>query len=226
VLEAHLRVSERFRGIRNVAVWDADKSIRTTAVEAPRGLMAEGKFREGFARLNRHGLSFETWIYHPQIPELADLATAFPDTKIILDHVGGAVGIGVYENRREEIFADWRRSILDIAQRPNVSVKLGGLGMHVFNFGFDRGERPPSSEQLAAAWRPYVETCIEAFGVDRCMFESNFPVDKRTCSYAVLWNAFKRLAAGASAEEKTALFAGTAAKFYRLEMPQARRVAA
>jgi L-fuconolactonase len=225
VLEAHCRVSDRFRGVRHVAVWDEDKTIRTTAMESPRGLLADGKFREGFSRLAPRGLTFETWIYHPQIPDLADLAAAFPDTKIVLDHVGGPVGVGVYENRRKDVFDDWRGSIREIAQRPNVSVKLGGLGMHVFGFGFDRAERPASSEQLAAAWGPYVETCIEAFGVERCMFESNFPVDKRTCSYAVLWNAFKRLAGGASAEEKAALFAGTAARFYRIEDPRARLAA-
>jgi L-fuconolactonase len=218
VLEAHCRVSERFRGIRQCAVWDEDKSIKTTSMEYPPGLLLDTKFREGFARLAPLGLHFETWIYHPQIGDLADLATAFPDTNIVLDHVGGPIGIGVYTNRRKEIFADWRRAIEDVAKRPNVTVKLGGLGMQVFGFGFEHAERPPSSEKLAEAWRPYVETCIEAFGVDRCMFESNFPVDKRSCSYAVLWNAFKRIAAGSSAEEKAALFSKTAAQFYRLEL--------
>ncbi len=218
VLEAHCRVSERFRGVRQCAVWDADASIRTTSMEYPPGLLLDAKFREGFARLAPLGLHFETWIYHPQIGDVADLASAFPDTKIVLDHVGGPIGIGVYTGRRKEIFTGWRRSIEDVAKRPNVTVKLGGLGMQVFGFGFEHAERPPSSEQLAEAWRPYIETCIEAFGVERCMFESNFPVDKRSCSYAVLWNAFKRIAADASAEEKAALFSKTAAKFYRLEL--------
>ncbi|MGO9007943.1 MAG: amidohydrolase family protein [Beijerinckiaceae bacterium] len=225
VLEAHCRASERFRGVRQSAVWDADKTIKSTPAEFPRGLMAEAKFREGVGRLAPLDLSFEAWIYHTQIPELADLAAAFPDTNIVLDHVGGPLGIGVYAQRRSEVFADWRRNIQDIAKRPNVNVKLGGLGMHVFGFGFDQSDRPASSDQLADAWRPYVETCIEAFGVGRCMFESNFPVDKRTCSYAVLWNAFKRIAAGSSAEEKATLFATTAARFYRLDQPQARIVA-
>jgi L-fuconolactonase len=204
--------------VRQCAVWDADASIRTTSMEYPPGLLLDAKFREGFARLAPLGLHFETWIYHPQIGDVADLASAFPDTKIVLDHVGGPIGIGVYTGRRKEIFTGWRRSIEDVAKRPNVTVKLGGLGMQVFGFGFEHAERPPSSEQLAEAWRPYIETCIEAFGVERCMFESNFPVDKRSCSYAVLWNAFKRIAAGASAEEKAALFSKTAAKFYRLEL--------
>ena len=83
-------------------------------------------------------------------------------------------------------------------------------------FTVHTGELPPSSEELAAGWRPYIETCIAAFGTERAMFESNFPVDKGSCGYAALWNAFKRIAAGCSAAEKAALFVGTATKFYRL----------
>jgi predicted TIM-barrel fold metal-dependent hydrolase len=219
VLEAHLRASDRFRGIRQIAVWDADKTIKTTRGEAPRGLLLDAKVREGFSRLAPLDLSFETWLYHPQIPELADLASAFPRTRIVLDHLGGPVGIGVYADHRKEVFEEWRRNIRELAQRPNVSIKLGGLGMHVFGFGFDRAERPASSTQLAVAWRPYVETCIEAFGVERCMFESNFPPDKQSGGYTELWNAFKRITSGASATEKQALYSGTAAKVYRLTAP-------
>ena len=163
-------------------------------------------------------MSFDSWLYHPQIPELADLASHFPDTPIILDHVGAPLAIGVYANLREEVFKIWRSNIQDLARRPNAYVKLGGMGMHCFGFGFEDADTPPSSQQLAQAWRPYVETCIEAFGVDRCMFESNFPVDKGSCSYAILWNAFKRLASGCSADEKAALFQKTAARVYRLPL--------
>jgi predicted TIM-barrel fold metal-dependent hydrolase len=218
VLEAHLRASSRFRGVRYCAVWDADRSIKTTPMDFPKGLLLDAKFREGFARLARFGLSYDTWLYHPQITELADLARAFPETSIILDHIGAPLAIGAYAGRRDEVFKTWRRNIAELAACPNASVKLGGMGMHVFGFGFDEADSPPSSEQLAQAWRPYVETCIEAFGVERSMFESNFPVDKRSCSYAVLWNAFKRLASGYSAEEKAALFQKTAARVYRLAL--------
>jgi L-fuconolactonase len=217
VLEAHLRAGgERFKGIRYCSVWDADPTVKTTPHAYPKELLLDRKFREGFARAARHGLSFDGWLYHTQIPEFADLARAFPETAMVLDHAGGAIGIGAYDGKRAEVFADWRRNIEALARCPNAVVKLGGFGMHVYNFGFDRAETPVSSEELAAAWKPYVEVCIEAFGPDRAMFESNFPVDKRTCSYAILWNAFKRLARGYSAAEKAALFGGTARRVYRL----------
>jgi L-fuconolactonase len=218
VLEAHVRAGGgRFRGIRNSSVWDADSSIVTTPTPPPRGLLGDARFREGFARLATFGLSFDAWLYHPQIGELAALARAFPDTTIVLDHVGAPLGIGVYEGRRAEVFETWRDAIRDIARCPNVNVKLGGLGMKVMGFGFEKQPRPPSSEELAREWRPYLETCIESFGVDRAMFESNFPVDKQSCGYAVLWNAFKRFAAGYSEADKHALFVGTACRVYRLE---------
>jgi predicted TIM-barrel fold metal-dependent hydrolase len=175
-------------------------------------------FREGFAVLGRLGLSFDAWLYHPQIGELADLARAFPATRIVLNHVGGPIGIGAYAGKRDEVFPVWAESIKTLAGCPNACVKLGGLGMRMGGFGFHEQPEPPSSEALAAAWRPYVETCIAAFGASRCMFESNFPVDKGSYGYPVFWNACKLLAKGASKTEKADLFAGTAARFYRLDM--------
>lgn len=216
-LEMHLaRGGERFKGVRYCSVWDADTTIKSTPMDFPRGVLMDPRFRAGFARLARHGLSFDGWLYHTQVPEFADLARAFPDTTMILDHVGAPLAIGAYANRRGEVFADWKKNMRELAACPNANVKLGGLGMHVFGFGYDQAPEPVSSETLAAAWRPYVETCIELFGPGRCMFESNFPVDKRSCSYHVLWNAFKRLASGASAAEKALLFKDTAVRVYRL----------
>ncbi len=172
--------------------------------------------REGFAQLAPLGLSFDAFMYHPQLPDLVDLARAFPQTPICLNHVGGAIGLGRYKGKRDEVFADWSARIRELAACPNVHVKLGGLGMRVFGFdGYD-GALPPSSEQLATLWRPYVATCIEAFGARRAMFESNFPVDKGSYGYGVFWNACKRLAQGAGAAEKADLFHGTASRFYRL----------
>ena len=156
------------------------------------------------------------WAYHTQLDQVADLARAFPGTRIVLDHVGGPIGIGRFAGRRDEVYADWCRAIDRIAACANVVVKLGGLAMRLGGFSFHRGAEPPPSEELAAAWRPYVDRCIQSFGPDRCMFESNFPVDKGSCSYAVLWNAFKRLAQGYTAAEKAALFSETARKAYRL----------
>jgi L-fuconolactonase len=156
-------------------------------------------------------------MYHTQLGELIDLARAFPATLIVLDHVGGPIGVGRYAGKRDEVFAEWSARIRELAQCPNVHIKLGGLGMRMFGFTVHTHELPPGSDELAAAWRPYIETCIEAFGPERAMFESNFPVDKGSCGYAALWNAFKRIAGGCSAAEKQALFAGTATQFYRLE---------
>ena len=217
VLEAMILAGGgRFRGIRYISASHPDEAARGSSVNRPAGLLMNGKVREGFARLHPLGLSFDAWMYFTQLGELADLARAFPETPIVLDHVGGAIGIGPYAGRRDEVFAEWKRSIAELARCPNVHVKLGGLGMRLFGFDVHAGELPPSSEQLATLWRPYIETCIEAFGPERAMFESNFPVDKGSGSYQLFWNAFKRIAAGCSAAEKTALFSGTASRFYRL----------
>jgi predicted TIM-barrel fold metal-dependent hydrolase len=217
VLEAHLALSGgRFRGIRHISACDASPAIRRSHTNPPPHLLGDARFREGFARLRGLGLSFDAWLYHPQIGELTELARAFPEQPIVLDHVGGPLGIGPYEGKRAEIFPQWRKAIVELATCPNVHVKLGGIGMKINGFGFHKRPRPPGSEELAQTWRPYMETCIEAFTPRRCMFESNFPVDKVSGSYRVYWNAFKRLAAGASAAEKAALFHDTAAAFYRL----------
>jgi predicted TIM-barrel fold metal-dependent hydrolase len=220
VLDAHLRAGGgRFRGIRHTNAWEASVP-RPTNAPIPH-LLADEDFRAGFAQLAPRDLSFDAWMYHPQIPELAALARAFPDTRIVLNHVGGPLGIGDYTGRRDDVRAAWSASIRDLATCPNVYVKLGGLGMPLTGLAFHEQPEPPTSEQLAAASRPFFETCIDAFGADRCMFESNFPVDKESFSYAVYWNACKRLTQGASAADKAALFSGSAARFYRLELPDA-----
>ena len=217
VLEAMIAAGGgRFRGIRFITASHPDQAAWGSAIIRPAGLLMAPKVREGFARLAPLGLSFDAWMYHTQLSELVDLARAFPATPIVLDHVGGAIGLGPYAGKRDEVFAEWSGRIRELAQCPNVHIKLGGLGMRMFGFTVHKGELPPSSEELAAAWLPYIETCIAAFGSERAMFESNFPVDKGSCSYAALWNAFKRIAVGCSAAEKAALFAGTASNFYKL----------
>jgi predicted TIM-barrel fold metal-dependent hydrolase len=206
----------RFRGIRYIASMDPDQAEWGATAIRPMGLLLDKRVREGFAQLAPLGLSFDAWIYHPQLRDLVELARAFPKTRICLNHVGGAIGLGRYKGKRDEVFADWSKRIRELAACPNVHVKLGGLGMKMFGFDVHEGKLPPSSEQLATLWRPYIETCITAFGPDRAMFESNFPVDKGSYSYGVYWNACKRLAQGASASEKADLFHGTASRFYRL----------
>ncbi|HZZ66914.1 MAG TPA: amidohydrolase family protein [Phenylobacterium sp.] len=218
VLEAHVRAGGgRFRGIRNSASFNEDKDVLGPLNRVEAGLYHDGKFREGFARLGPLGLTFDAWLLEPQLPDVIDLARAFPDQTIILDHVGTPLGRASYEGRLPERFGVWRDNIRQLAKSPKVVVKLGGLAMAFCNFPSFLSEPRAPSEQLAAEWAPYIETCIEAFEPKRCMFESNFPVDMGACSYATLWNAFKRIASGYSADEKTALFSGTATKTYRLE---------
>ncbi len=219
VLEAHIVAGGgRFRGIRQSASSDPDKDVLGPLARQEGGLYMSPKFREGFAELAPLGLSFDAWMLEPQLPDLIDLAKAFPETQIVLDHVGTPLGIASYAGKREERFPIWKANILKLAELPNVAVKLGGLAMVFPGFSSFMSDPPTSSEVLAAEWKPYIETCIEAFGPERGMFESNFPVDIGSCDYDVLWNAFKVLARGASAAEKTALFSGTATKIYRLDL--------
>lgn len=208
----------RFRGIRQSASADEDPDVLGPLHRQGAGLYLQEDFRRGFAQLAPLGLSFDAWMLEPQLPDLIDLARAFPDTTIILDHVGTPLGVGRYEGTRAERFPIWREAIRELAKSPKVNVKLGGLAMVFPGFPSFMSDPPATSVELAAEWKPYIETCIEAFGVERCMFESNFPVDIGSCTYDVLWNAFKVLAKGYSPAEKTALFSGTATKVYRLEL--------
>jgi len=216
VLAAQLEASDRFRGIRYMSAWDGSDRIHNSQTNPPKGLLQSLKFREGFACLSELGLSFDAWVYHPQIPEVTELARAFPATTIVLNHVGGPLGIGPYANKRDEVIGIWRAHIKELAHCPNVCIKLGGLTMSMSGFGWHKRETPPSSSELAEAMSPYYQTCIELFGPWRCMFESNFPVDRVSCSYTVLWNAFKRIAQRYSAAERAALFHDTAVRIYKL----------
>jgi L-fuconolactonase len=220
VLEAELEAGGgRFRGVRYGTSHDDSIVGKHVSRTIPPHRLLDPKFREGFAELGKLGLTFDSWHFHPQLPDLLDLARAFPDMTIIVDHVGGVLGVGPYAGRSAEILPLWKQSIVALARCPNVSIKLGGLGMTSFGFGFHERETPPSSQELADTWRPYIETCIEAFGPTRCMFESNFPPDKQSCGYTELWNAFKRITSGASATEKAALYSGTAAQVYKMIKP-------
>jgi predicted TIM-barrel fold metal-dependent hydrolase len=217
VLEAHLQAAQgRFRGVRHLVTWDADQTLVNPLSAVPRGLLLDRDYRAGVAQLAPLGLSYDAWLFFPQLPELFDLAKAHPDTPIIVNHCGGVVRIASYEDKRKEVFESWSGSMRELAQLPNVYVKVGGLGMRINGFDFEKGELPPSSTQLAEAWKPWMHTCIEAFGTDRCMFESNFPVDKGSYPYSNGLNAFKRLTEDASATERDALFRGTVTKVYRL----------
>lgn len=213
VLEAHLAATDRFRGIRQIITWDPGPDVFSPGVP---GLFTDPRFLAGYPYLRQYGLTFESFLYHTQLLEFADLAKTFPDDIIVLEHVGGPLGIGPYAGRRDEVLENWKQGIAAVAACPNAYCKLGGLGMPSTGFGWQDLPAAPGSVELAAAFEPYLLWCIEHFGPDRCMFEGNFPVEKEACSYTVLWNAFKRIARDFSASEKASLFHDTAAKVYRL----------
>lgn len=217
VLEAHVDAGQgRFRGIRSRPTWHDDPGVHPSR-EGRAGVLREPAVQRGVRVLGAMGLSLDLWVYHTQLDDVAQLAAACPETPMVLDHCGGPMGCGPFEGRRAEVFEDWRARMRALAVHDNLHIKLGGLAMPRIGFGFELADRPVDSVQLANAWKPYFEVCIEAFGTARCMFESNFPVDKVGCGYAVLWNAFKRVVEGYSVGERHDLFARTAARAYRIE---------
>ena len=217
VLEAHMRAGGgRFRGVRYSAAWDATPVIGNIGSVAAPHIYRRPEVRAGVARLAALGLSLDAWVFHPQLGDVIELARACPSATIIMGHCGGPLGYGPYAGKRDDVFAQWKASISELATCPNVNMKVSGMMMRLAAFDYGAADAPVSSTELASLWRPYVETCIERFGPERCMFESNFPVDKMGIGYAALWNAFKRITAGASAEARQALFSGTARRVYRL----------
>ncbi|MGP2486741.1 amidohydrolase family protein [Pantoea ananatis] len=210
------RSGGRLRGLRNPLAWHSDPRVVSSPVTPPAGLATTTAFRKGAACLVRNGLSLDVWVYHTQLDDIIALADALPDLHIIVDHCGGPLGTGPYASKRDTAFQAWQKSITALAERPNVSMKISGFGMTVMGFPFAQSATPPDSRALCLAWRPLFETLVETFGVRRCMFASNFPVDKGMFSYGVFWNACKRLAEHASVEEKAHLFWRTAALSYRL----------
>lgn len=217
VLEAHVAAGGgRFRGIRDAGAWDADKRVGRSHTRPVEGMYALPEFRAGMRVLGRMGLHFEGWQYHTQLGELADLARACPEVPVVLNHIGAPLGIGPYAGQDDEVLTVWRAGMLDAASCPNVVLKVGGIGMARYGAGFESWETPPTSDQLLARWGDQLRWCIDTFGPERCMFESNFPVDAESVGYVVLWNAFKKVSAGYSPSERADLFAGTARRVYRL----------
>jgi predicted TIM-barrel fold metal-dependent hydrolase len=216
VLDEHMRLSDRFRGIRHAAGWDASDEVRNSHTNPPQSLYLNDDFRAGFQELADRGLSFDAWLYHTQIPELTDLAKSFPDVTIIFDHFGGPLGIGPYAGNGDAIFEQWCVDAQALAACSNVYPKLGGIVMPINGFGWHKRATPATSDEIVDATGRYHEKAIELFGPERCMFESNFPVDKQSCSYAVLWNAFKKIGAGYTEADRQCLFHDAAAAAYRL----------
>lgn len=218
ILDAHTTAAKGlFRGIRHAGSFEPDTGVPLLIPgRGPAGLFADLDFRRGVARLGERGLTFDTWIYHHQIPDYAALAKAVPQTTMIIDHFGTPLGVGKYAGKRAEIFAKWKDDIAAVAENKNVHAKLGGLAMPDNGFGWAGRDKPPTSDEFAEAQAPWYHHAIKVFGAERCMFESNFPVDRLSISYRTLWNGLKKIAAGYSEAEKTALFSGTASKVYKL----------
>ena len=217
-LEAHRAASPmHFRGIRHMTRWHEAAEEMDIPPRSPQNLMADATWREGFALLRKYQLPFDAWFVFTQYQELVELARAFPEQTIVINHIGGVSGTGPYLGRKDEVMQAWRRGVERAAACPNVFMKLGGLGQPRVGFGWERRDKPPGSEELARAYAPYYLHCIEHFGPGRCMFESNFPVERASCSYPILWNTYKRIASGCTAAEKAMLFHDTAATVYRLE---------
>lgn len=218
VLAAHEEAGGgRFRGVRHATAWDASDEVRNGHSRPFEQMMATGEFRAGVRTLAEMGFSFDAWLYHPQLPELAALAEAADAATVVVNHLGGPLGIGPYRGDRSRVRADWRASVERLAARPNVFLKLGGIGMDdYFATGWAARPVPPGSEEVAEHWGDDVRFCIDRFGPDRCMFESNFPVDRQTLTYPVVWNAFQIMASGYTDAEQDDLFSGTAARVYRL----------
>ena len=203
----------RFRGIRHTVTWDPHPEVENRETE---GVLTSAGYRQGAQTLARMGLSLDTGVCFPQLPELAAFAKAVPNLTIILNHLGGLNRAGPYANGDDEVLTTWRRGIAAVAECSNINLKLGGIGMPRLGFDWHSRAQPIGSEELAGSMAPLMTYCIEQFGPDRCMFESNFPVDKVSFSHHVLFNAFKRFSKNYSASERAALFHDTAARAYRI----------
>lgn len=218
VLDAHLDASPlRFRGIRHSTVWDELPELRYGFVSIERAQAASAAFRDGAACLAERGLTFDAWVYHPQLHEIRDLARSLPQLAIVVDHLGGPLGVGPYAAAREDSVAAWKRGLAELAACPNVSLKLGGMAMRCMGLGLSSRPGPPSSQEMAALTAPFYHFAIDTFGPDRCMFESNFPVDKEGVAYSALWNSFKLLSKRYTPAERSAMFHGTAARVYSIQ---------
>lgn len=211
----------RLRGIRQITLDDpSEAAYKFISVRPPTGVLQHPEFRNGFRELQRRGLSFDAALFHHQLPELVSLAQAFPDTTIILNHAGHAMLLGLNVHEREAARQRWRENIRLAAQCPNIHCKIGGFGLPFWGFGFEERSESIGYLELSAAWQPYIEAVIDAFGVERCMMESDYPVDSRACGFVPLWNALKHVVRSTSSAEKAALFHRTATRVYRLTLPE------
>ncbi len=216
VLEAHQAAGDgRFRGIRYATAWDPDPTIHSP-YNTRRAMLEEPAVTAGAQCLGALDLTLDVWVYFHQLPEVADLAGRCSDTLIVVNHCGGPIGVGPYRGQRDAVFAHWRSVLPALAAQPNIHLKFGGMAMKLAGFDWHRRDTPPDPDALAQAWQPYFDACMAAFGPERMMFESNFPVDRVGTGYQSLWQAFDRLSTGCSRAERASLFSETARRVYRL----------
>ncbi|MFE0151546.1 amidohydrolase family protein [Nonomuraea sp. NPDC059007] len=214
-LDAHLEAGDgRFKGVRHTVAWDANPGVFASRSRPPPGLLLDSGFGRGASELARRGLVYETWAYFHQLADLCEFARSHPSLVVVLDHLGGPAATGPYSRRRDEVLGEWRAGIAGLARVPNVVMKLGGIGMPAFTPVEFIDSTPMTSARIAGYWGPHLRYCIDTLGPERCMFESNFPVDRRLCAYVTLWNSFKLIAAPYSSTERESLFAGTACRTY------------
>ncbi|MEU7134914.1 amidohydrolase family protein [Streptomyces sp. NPDC046261] len=214
-LDAHIEAGNgTFKGVRHTVAWDANPGVFASRHRPPSGLLLDGAFRRGASELARRGLIYETWTYFHQLLDLCDFARSRPNLLVVLNHLGGPAATGPYSQRRKEVLEEWRAGITALACVPNVVMKLGAIGMPAFTPIEFIESTPMTSARIADYWGPHIRYCIDTLGPERCMFESNFPVDRRLCDYVTLWNSFKLIAAPYSSAERESLFAGTARRTY------------
>ena len=217
VLELHEEKGDGlFRGIRHAGGWDKDDRVKNAHSHPTAHIYLEDKFQEGLQELSSLNMVFDTWHYHNQIKDLTELAKNLPDLVIVHDHFGGPLGIGPYKGKREEIFAQWKEDIFELSQCKNVYSKLGGLAMPVNGWDWHKKEKPATSDEIISEQSSYYLYALDCFGSERCMFESNFPVDKQSVSYPVIWNAYKKLVKDFGETDKENLFYRTAENVYKL----------
>lgn len=218
LLDAHIQSGgDRFKGVRHIVAWADGPEFQVEGYPTAPGMMSSPEFEAALQQLAVRNLSFEAMVYHTQLDELAGVARTHADTRFVLNHIGLPLGIGAFSSRKEHAFADWRAGLRALAGCDNVYIKLGGMGMHMLGLALDSEPGPFASKRIADAYRPYVDECVSAVGANRCMFESNFPVDRRRCDYRTLWNAFKRIGSSYTEDEKHMLFSDTARRCYGLE---------
>ena len=221
LIAAHKQASARFAGVRQMLAFDLDQGIMRFC---PRPYLSrDSHWLKGLSLLEQHHLSFDAWFFHHQLDELVVLAKAFPGITFVLDHMGTPIGVGGQfasygrtESARDVTLRTWQMHLHELAELPNVMVKLSGLFMPVVGWGYEHRDTPPTQEELLNTAGPLFDFVLQTFGVDRCMFASNFPMDKVSLSLSQLYQFYGALVAHYPEESRRKLFHDNAARIYRI----------